>query len=201
MTEAEAGGRGLVARGEARRGAKGLGSVGGDRRWPPPERKVARQASGEGAKAASQSAHSRGETREAGGGLGCGWRGRGLQVQASRARGLQRWRLGPSPAPGSRAHGRAGFSSPLPLPSEVPVVKHLLAVGVQGPVIAFTCRRRNSPVQKVRALTGRGVSQRGGQLQKDPLLALTEGLSPRPHSTLDRHSVPDGPPQQDWEEK
>lgn len=152
VTDAEAGGRRLMAGGEAERGAGGLGTVGSDRRGSP-ERKVARQAPGKGTEASSQGAHGRGETGEAGGCLGNGRGRREPQVRGGGAQGLQFRRLGSSRAPGTRGCGRARLPPPLPLPSEVPVVEHLLAVWVQGPVIAFTCGRRKGPDQKIRDLT------------------------------------------------
>lgn len=179
-----------MATGEARRGARGLGTVCGDR-YRSPERKVTRQSPWEGTQATSQGAHGRGETGEAGGSLGCrrGWRG--LQVRGRCAQGIPLQRLGSFWAPGSRGYSCACLPSPLPLPSKVPVVEHFLAVWVQGPVIAFACGGRKSLVQKTRGLKGRGVNLRnGGQLWKDSLTGSTQGPL-TPPQTVGWLSVPE----------
>lgn len=194
---AEAGGRRLMASAEAGCGTCGLGSVGGDHRRSP-ERKVSRQARGEGTQATRQGPHGRGETGEAGGSVGRGRGRRRLQVRGGRAEGLQLWCLGSSRAPDSRGSSGAHLSSPLPLPSEVPVVEHLLAVWIQGPVVAFTCAGREGSAQKIGRLTDHGVNMtNGGQLQEDSPSGPSISLHPHPKPS-GLHLG--GPSQLDWEE-
>lgn len=134
MTHPKAGSHHLMARGKALRSVRDLGTV-GNRCWWPSERKVTDQALWEGAQAASQGSHRSGEPREAWGSLGCRRGPRCLCVLGSWATELQ---CGSLWAAGSRRSGHTGLSSPPPLPSEVPIIEHLLTVWVQRPVIAFT---------------------------------------------------------------
>lgn len=181
----EAGGRRLMARGEAWRGARGLGAVGSHCRRSP-KRKVSCQTPGDGANAGSQGAHARGKAGETGGSLGRGRGRRGQQAWGSRAQGLQLQHLGCARAQGSAGGCRPRLPSPPSLPSEVPVIEHLLAVRVQGPVIPFTCRRKG-PAQKTRGVTAAGVDTRnGGDFSTTPPPAPPGGLTP----ALDLEAAP-----------
>lgn len=174
VTDSKTGGCRLMARGEHWRGVRDLGTMSGHR-CRPPERKVPRQAPGEGAQAAGQGAHGRGEAREASGSLGPRRGRRGLRVQGSRGPGLLRVCFGFPWTRGSR--GRARLPSPFPLPSEVPVIEHLFAVWVQGPVIAFTCRgSKDRP-------SSESLVQCGGDFFHWPL-QVSKALVPIPNRVL-----------------
>lgn len=162
VARAEAGGRPLRGRG----GSGGLG-----RRHPrrPPEAEVSSQAPGEGGPAASQRAHGQCKAGEAGGGQRWGARSRpvrGLGGRRGRCAGDRGLRGSREPVQAARCTRRRGpdrLRPPLPPTPEVPVVEHLLAVGVQGPVTALSCGRRQAGLGSVH-----GTAGHGGQPQSDP---------------------------------
>lgn len=75
--------------------------------------------------------------------------------------------------------GRAGLGPSLPPPPEIAVIEHLLAVGVEGPVVAFTCGQREGAARSP-PLPHRWGGRRGRHLPAGPPSPSPYPGRPRP---------------------